>query len=535
MTASNEVAIPRGAAVEQNSATPQTPELQEDRQADHAVRRAAALAMGGPTKLARRASTGQLNARERVALLFDEGTFAEWGLFATSPLDADKDVTPADGKVTGTGDIDGRRAAVIAYDFTVKGASSSATSNKKMHHLKELSSSRGVPLVYLAESTGVRMPDIMGGTGMGNSNDRTRFLRRRDSPWASAVFGYAFGSAAWHTVSSDFAVFRKGAVMAVSSPGLVSRATGQEVDREELGGWRVHSQVTGFADAVADTDEEAVALVRQFLGYLPAHNGVAPPEASVPEGSGARAEDLRTIVPKSRSQVYDVRKVIEVIADVGSMFLIKDAFGKSLVTCLARVGGRSVGVIANNPKFKGGAIDAAACDKATSFLVLCDSYNIPIIFLVDQPGFLIGLEAERNKVAGKVINWMNALSLVTVPKLTVILRKDYGQAFVNMGGGFIADAAAAWWSAEVSFMDPRSAVSVVHGIEPAEDPELFEEKLTEMTRDATAYDVARVYGVQDVIDPVDTRAYLIRALADHHLNRTAGVGEHLLSNWPTSY
>lgn len=507
----------------------------DDAESVHARRRDAALAMGGAEKLKKRADAGELNARERVDLLFDERSFAESGLFATSPVDADKDRTPADGKVTGTGDIDGRRAATIAYDFTVKGASSSSVSNKKMQHMKGLAARTGMPLVYLAESTGVRMPDVMGGAGLGAADDRDRFLRRRESPWVSAVFGHAFGSAAWHTVSSDFAVFRKGSVMAVSSPLLVSRATGREVDREELGGWRMHAEVTGIADAVADTDEEAVEYVRRFLSYLPSHNGQAPPMAPVAEGSGERGHELDTVVPKSSSQVYDVRKVIEIIADVDSVFPIKSRYGKSLVTCLARIGGQPVGVIANNPIFKGGAIDTAACDKATSFLVLCDSYNIPVVHLVDQPGFLIGPEAERNKVIGKVINWMNALSQVTVPKVTVMMRKNYGQAYVNMGGAFTADATAAWWSAEVSFMDPRSAVSVVHGIEPDDDPERYDRHLREMARESTAYDVARVYGVQDVIAPADTRSFIRTALRDNALARTAGVGEHLLSNWPTSY
>lgn len=501
----------------------------------HEERRAAALAMGGEAKLAKRRAAGVLNVRERVDLLVDEGTFHELGLYATSPVDADKDVTPADGKVTGTGDVGGRRTALIAYDFTVKGASSSSVSNKKMAHLKDMAARCGMPLVFLTESTGVRMPDVMGGTGMGNGNEKDRFRRNRQSPWATAVFGYAFGSATWHTVCADFAVFRKGTVMAVSSPGLVSRATGQEVDGEVLGGWKVHADVTGLADAVADTDEEAIALVRRFLSYLPAHNGEAPPVVAVPDGSGSRAEELRTLVPESRTQVYDMRKVLEVVADEGSVFPIKARFGKSLVTALARVNGQSVGFIANNPMFKGGAIDADACDKATSFLVLCDSYNIPVVFMVDQPGFLIGLEAERNKVAGKVINWMNALSQVTVPKVTVMLRKNYGQAYVNMGGAGTADASAAWWSAEVSFMDPRSAVGVVHGITEEEHPEEYARRLDEMARDSTGYDVARVYGVHDVIDPADTRDYIVRSLRDNHLARTNGVGEHLLSGWPTSF
>ena len=505
------------------------------REQEHEERRAAALAMGGPKKLEQRRAEGKLNARERIALMLDPGTFRESGLFTTSAVDADRDKTPADGKVTGTGEVDGRRAAVIAYDFTVKGSSSSPVSNKKMSHFKELVVQVGMPLVYLSESTGVRMPDAMGGTGMGAANSKKRFLRQRESPWASAAFGYCFGSAAWHTVSADFAVFRKGSVLAVSSPGLVSRATGQQVDAQELGGWKVHAEVTGYADAVADTDEEAIELIRRFLSYLPSHNGETPPVAPIPSGSGERAAELNDIVPQTRTQTYDVRKVIEIVADTGSVFPIKARYGKSLDTSLVRIGGQSVGIIANNPMFKGGALDGPACDKATSFLVLCDSYNIPVVFLVDQPGFLIGLEAERNKIAGKVINWMNALSLVTVPKIAVTLRKNYGQAYINMGGGLTADTTAGWWSTEVSFMDPTSAVSVVHGVDAESDPELYAQRLAEMAKGTTAYDVARVFGVEQVIDPAETRDFILGALKDHYRARTNGIGEHLLRAWPTSY
>ena len=316
---------------------------------------------------------------------------------------------------------------------------------------------------------------------------------------------------------------------------LVSRATGQHVDAQELGGWKVHAEVTGYADAVADTDEEAIELIRRFLSYLPSHNGETPPVAPIPSGSGERAAELNDIVPQARTQTYDVRKVIEIVADTGSVFPIKARYGKSLETSLVRIGGQSVGIIANTPMFKGGALDGPACDKATSFLVLCDSYNIPVVFLVDQPGFLIGLEAERNKIAGKVINWMNALSLVTVPKIAVTLRKNYGQAYINMGGGLTADTTAGWWSTEVSFMDPTSAVSVVHGVDAESDPELYAQRLAEMAKGTTAYDVARVFGVEQVIDPAETRDFILGALKDHYRARTNGIGEHLLRAWPTSY
>lgn len=507
----------------------------EDRATEDQSRRAAALAMGGEEKLRQRADTGALNARERVDRLFDDGTFREYGVFATSQVLADKNKTPADGKVTGTGNINGRPVSAVAYDFTVKGASSSPVSNRKMQHMKDMAQRSGYPVVYLSESTGVRMPDIMGGTGMGSMNDRTRFLRGRESPWAAGIFGFSFGSAAWHAVASDFSVIRKSATMAVSSPKLVEMATGQKIDSEELGGWRVHTEVTGLVDRVADTDEEAIDTIREFLSYLPSHNQEAPPVVPVAPGSGSQLGELESMVPVEPSKVYDMRKVIATIMDAESLFELKPRFAKNMVTALARIDGQTVGVIANNPMFKGGAIDADACDKAINMLVLCDSYNIPIVFLVDQPGFLVGMEAERVKIAGKVINWMNALSHVTVPKVTVMLRKNYGQAFVNMGGAETSHAVAAWWSAQVSFMDPRSGASIVYGIDPETDQDAYQRGYEQMAKGTTAYDIASVYGVHDVIDPADTRDFLLDALRANYLYRTSGVGEHRLSLWPSSF
>ena len=507
----------------------------EDAVSDHKRRTEKAMAMGGPDKLANRAKTGALNARQRVDMLFDSNSFRETGLFGTSNRPEDRASTPADGKVCGFGAVAGRSAGVVAYDFTVKGASSSATSNKKMQHIKDVGAERGIPVVYFCESTGVRMPDIMGGVGMGGMSDKTRFLRRRESPWVSAVFGYAFGSAAWHAVAADFAVMTKGSVMAVSSPGLVAMATGQDVDKEVLGGWKLHSEVTGFADAVAENDEEAIELIQRFLSYLPGHNQELPPTVPAADSSGDRSDALSDIVPDSPSQVYDIRKVIDVIADDESVMEMKPRYARNMVTALTRFDGQSVGVVANNPLYKGGAIDAHACDKVTSFLVLCDSYNIPIVFLVDQPGFLIGVEAERQKIAGKVINWMNALSLCTVPKVTVILRKSYGQAFVNMGAANTADTVATWFTADVSFMDPRSAVRVVHGKTREEGPEEYDRNLAAMARENSGYDLASVYGAQDVIDPRETRGFILDSLNTYTRRRSGGVGEHLLSNWPTSF
>ncbi len=490
--------------------------------------------MGGERKLSRRRQTGILSARERIDLLLDPGTFREQGLFGVSYIPEMRESTPADGKITGFGKVEGRRVGVVGYDFTVKGSSSSYTNNRKMSHVKDVGGRRGFPVVYLGESTGVRMPDIMG-EGMGMNVEGNRFLRTREAPWAAAVLGNAFGSAAWHACCSDFCVMRKGAVMAVASPRVVSMSLGKEVSPEELGGWQILAEHSGFADVVVDTDQQAVESIRRFLGYLPTNNRLAPPVAAVPDGSDEAVKGILDLIPDSRSQVYDVRKVIRAIVDRDSVFEIKERFGRSITTVLARIDGRPVGVIANNPQFKGGAVDADACSKATDFIVLCDCYNVPLVFLQDQPGFLIGPEAEKRGVIGKVINWMNALLQVTVPKISIILRKSYGRAFINMGGAGIADEIAAWWTTEVSFMDPRTAVMVVHGIKEEDDPERFNTLLAEMARHGSAYDLAAVFGVKEVLDPRETREYLKEMLDTHTLRLSGGVGQHRLSNWPTSF
>jgi acetyl-CoA carboxylase carboxyltransferase component len=255
----------------------------------------------------------------------------------------------------------------------------------------------------------------------------------------------------------------------------------------------------------------------------------------VPAGSGDACRKILEIVPESRNQVYDVRKAIAAIVDTGSSFELKERYGRSVATVLARLDGKSVGILANNPMYKGGALDADACQKATSFMVLCDSFNIPIVFLVDVPGFLIGVEGELRGMPGKVINWMNALSLVTVPRVTVIMRKSYGQAFINMGGGRNTDELACWPSADLGFMDPRVSVNVLYGVKEQDDPERFKELVAQVNRDTTPWELARLYEAQHVIDPRDTRDFLIRMLAIHRRRMKNGVGEHKLASWPTSY
>jgi acetyl-CoA carboxylase carboxyltransferase component len=406
---------------------------------------------------------------------------------------------------------------------------------KKIGHVKRAAVSRGLPLVFLGESSGARLPDNMGARGMGSllAQDPQQYLRARETPWVSAALGLCYGSSTWYCVLADFNVMRKGAIIAVSSSLLASLAMNDTVDAEELGGWRVHAELTGFADQVVDTDEQAIDAIKTFLSYLPGNSSEAPPRGAVPAGPGERVREILGILPESRTQVYDMRRILQCIVDNESFFELKARFGKAAVTALARLDGRTVGLVANNPLYKGGALDADACDKIVSFLVLCDSYNIPILMFVDTPGFSIGVEAERKRAPGKIMNFMNALALVTVPKLTVLVRKTYGQAYINMGGGRNSDEFLAWPTAEVSFMDPRYAVTVVSGLKPG-DPG-FDEKRRIMEKDSSVYDIASIYAVQDVIRPEATRDYLVRMLEVHQLRVTRGVGRHLMATWPTSF
>ena len=504
--------------------------------AEYETRRAKALGMGGPDKIARRKKAGQLNARERVAALVDENSFIESGLFGTSgvyPNEAEE--TPTDGKIAGFGKINGRDVAVVVNDFTVKGASTSATNGKKVGHMRRTATERGMPFVIIGESTGARLPDAMGARGMGQllGNDNTQFRRTRETPMAAAVVGPSFGSSAWFACLSDFAVMQKGATMAVSSPRLIEMALNEKVNLDELGGWRLHTETTGLIDQVVDTEEEMFIAIKQFLSYLPSHNNEAPPVVPVPAGSGAEMANILSLVPEKRTQVYDMRKIIKCMVDKDSMFELKPRFGKSAVVALSRMNGKSVGIVANNPLHRGGALDADACRKIVDFLVMCDSFNIPIVLLVDTPGFQIGTEAEKAGAPGKIMNFMNAMTILTVPRLSVILRKSYGRAYVCMGGGRHSDDISAWPSAEISFMSPEFATTIVHGVKPG-DPD-FDARLAEIEQGSDVWGLASVYAAQAVIRPEETRDYLIRMLEVYQLRMTKGVGQHLMRTWPTSY
>lgn len=506
----------------------------EDVLDEYAQRKKVAYAMGGSDKLAKRREQGRLNARERLDVLLDEGSFFESGLFAKGIRPEARHKTPADGKIAGFGRVDGREIAVISNDFTVVGATSSAVNGKKIRHMREVASKRGLPLVFLGESAGARMPDRMGAAGRAMlGQDAAEYLRDRKTPWVSALLGDCYGSSTWYACMSDFVVMRKGSTLAVASTRVTSVAINQPVEAEDLGGWRLHTGSTGLVDLAVDTDEEALEAVRVFLSYLPRHNSEMPPRQEAYSEPEKSADHILEILPETRNAVYDVRDILRCVVDGDSLFELKARFGKSICTSLARIEGRSVGILANNPKFKGGAIDVDAMRKAVSFLVLCDSYNVPVVFMVDQPGFLIGIDGEKRWAPGRIMNWMNAISLVSTPKISVIMRKSYGQAYLNMGGGRNSDEVLSWPMADLGFVDPALGVQMLHKVKRSEDPERFDELLADLKQDSTAYSLAELYETHAIIDPRETRQSLARLLEVHALK--GEVGEHKLATWPTSY
>ncbi len=506
-------------------------------------RKARALEMGGEEKVGKQHARGRFTARERIEQLIDPGSFFEIGILNHSDESGMEDKTPADSKVAGYGKIDGRPVVMLANDFTVLASTSSRVAMHKERELKMMAALRGYPVVYLSESGGARMPDIMGAEGLASYGGRgtDTFLqmmtRERQTPLVTAVMGECYGMGTWMACLADFVVQVKGSAMGVSGPRVLELALSESVTDEELGGCQIHSEITGMTDRVAEDEEECFQIIRQYLAYLPSHNDQLPPLGSVPEGSGADMGQVLECLPEKRNMAYDMHNILNCIVDKGSLFPLKPAFGQTVITALARVKGRVVGIVANQPMFQAGAMDTDGIDKVISFICLCDSFNIPLLFFHDIPGFLVGKDAERKRVAGRVINYMNALALVTVPKISIVIRKSYGMAFWNMcGSGCAPDFLVAWPTAEISFVSPEIAANVVFGGKgPASDKGPREEQIQQMLDDASPYKAAGMHYLHDVIDPRDTRDYIDQALEICQESRTKGIGEHKLANWPTKF
>lgn len=498
------------------------------------------LQMGGAQKIKKQHAKGRFTARERIEKLLDPGSFMEMGLFAHSDFPGMENRTPADGLICGYGLINGRRVAVIVNDFTVLASTNAKVNLKKLLAFKrQVKEKIQVPLIFLGEAGGARMPDCQGSKGVceltGHDSEglRPEYTHFRAQPFIFAALGECYGVADFQANLADFVVQVKGSAISVSGPRALGRAIGQSYSGEEMGGWKIHSKITGLADRIAENEEECFHIIREYLGYMPNNHSETPPVSVVPEGSEEGLDRILRILPENRRRAYDMHPIVECIVDGGKFFELKSEFGDMLITALARIGGEVVGIVASNPIVNMGATDTDALDKMMSFFCLCDSYNIPLIFLHDTPGHMVGKEAEIKRVGGKVVNALQCLFQVTVPKIAIIVRKSYGQATVNMGGmGAEPDFLAAWPTAEIGFMDPLIAADVVYGNFSEDEREKLLEK---MIGDNSPYPAAGAYYIQDIIDPRETRNYLIKVLRIVRDSKNRGISEHRLANWPTNF
>lgn len=506
-------------------------------------RRAKAAELGGAEQVAAQHARGRLTARERIAKLTDAGTsFREFGMLNVSERPEMADRTPADARITGIGMIHNRKTSICADDRTALGGSDGwVGSFMKRPRLHTLFTQKGYPEIYLGDNLGgLRLPDGMGSAGMSRAPLPPPLLKDpRETPRVAAIMGECFGEPSWMASLADFVVMLKNGCMGAAGPRILKIAIGEEITPWELGGWDLRYNQTGEVDKVAENDEECLNIIREYLTYMPAHNGEEPPIVPTKDPADRRIDDIGKIVPDELNKGYDMHRVIKRVADDGKIFELKAGFGKSLITCLARLSGRVVGFIANNPFFDAGAPSVQSCEKAASFICLCDSFNIPLIHLADVPGMFPGSISEKQKLPAKIINWLEAQNLATVPKLSIIMRKSYGIGYnVMMQPCETADFVVAWPTASVSFVDPTVGVELVEGrrIEASPNPRELRERLKqEWATETTPWKAAEGGYFDDVIDPRDTRRWLIDTLDIIVGYRRNLIGEHKLRVWPTKF
>ncbi|MGQ3069854.1 MAG: carboxyl transferase domain-containing protein [Ferrovibrionaceae bacterium] len=471
-----------------------------------------------PDAIARLRRRGALTARERIALLCDTGSFREFGgLALVEGLDRD---APADGLVAGTALIGGRPAAVVAQDFSVFGGSAGHLGSTKFDRAVALALAHGMPLAMLLDGGGHRIQDGQNSRAYAHGAPVFHDLARLSGwvPVVAAMLGAGFAANTNYAGMADFVVMVRGrSTMGLAGPALVKAGTGEVIDVQALGGAEAQVDRHGLADLGVDNEEEAIAAVRRFLSYLPVNARIPAPLASVPDEDPARAEALLALVPANTRRSYDVARVIDHIADTDSVFALKPTFAPNIVTTFARLAGRPVGFVANQALALGGMLDAAACEKAARFIAQCDAFGLPLIYLIDVPGFSIGSEAERSALGRRSAKLLFELGHATVPRISVVLRKGYGLGYVAMAGGrsFDADASFAWPTAEICAMSVEGSVDVAYRADyaAAPDPAARRRELIAGIRDRIGpLQAAEGFGIDDLIDPRTTRARLIEVL-----------------------
>ena len=451
----------------------------------------------------------------------DEGTFTELGIHARphfSQRAMEGVDAPADGVITGYGKVDGRLVAVAAYDFTVMAGSMGMTGELKVTRLRELALTKRIPFVWLLDSAGARIQEAVGSLFAGSGHlFREEVVASGVIPQVAALMGPCAAGTAYIPGLADFVPMVKGrGSMALAGPHLVRAAIGEDVTQEELGGSRVHTRKSGVGDLEVDSDEECIAEIRRYLSFFPSHCEESPPLAPSTDPVDRADEELLDVLPPSNRQPYDMYEVIRRVVDHGDYLDIKGRWARTIITCLARMGGRPVGIVANQPRQLGGILDNDSADKAARFVNLCDAFGIPLVFLQDVPGFMVGTKVEEAGIIRHGAKMLYAVANATVPKVTVVLRKAYGAGYYVMcGRAYEPDLIVAWPSAEISVMGAEGAVEIIFRkqVEAADDPAAKRAELVENFRKIIdVYVAAGNDMIDDVIDPRETRPVICRAL-----------------------
>jgi acetyl-CoA carboxylase carboxyltransferase component len=524
MTGENEMS-------EQVVSAPQAPQMQ-DLLEQMRVARERVLDGSRAEAVGRQHAKGKMTARERIAYLADPGSFVEHGALVAPVEDNEFNkgiAAPADGIVTGHARIEGRPFALIAADFTVLGGSIGTIGMHKMLRAARRAGQAGIPLVMLQEGGGHRIQDGQDSRHFSQGFGIWDALSQMSGwiPIVSAMMGPGFAAATNFSALADLVVMVRGtASMGMAGPALVKAGTGEEATIEQLGGASMQVDKHGIAHLGVDSDAECLDAIRRFLSYLPSNCGQPAPCAPTDDPSERADESLLEMVPTNLRKAYDMRKVVATLADVGSMFEVQPTYARNIVCAMARLAGRPVGFIANQPMHLGGMLDTPACEKAAHFIAVCDAFGLPLIYLIDVPGFAIGSGAEKSGLGRRSARMLYELGSSTVPRISVTLRKGYGAAFVAMNGGqpsFDAEACLAWPSAEICAMSVEGAVDVVYrkDYEAADDPMRRRQDIIDrFRRNLGALRSAEHFFVDDVIDPRDTRKVLIQTLSAAPTRRT---------------
>jgi propionyl-CoA carboxylase beta chain len=483
-------------------------------------RSAAAEEGGGQVRLEKQRASGKMTARERLDFFLDEGSFEEFDKFVvhrSSDFGLDKQRFPGDGVVTGHGLVDGREVFVFAQDFTVFGGSLSETHAQKICKIMDLAMKTGAPVVGLNDSGGARIQE--GVVSLGGYADI--FLRNTLAsgvvPQISCILGPCAGGAVYSPAITDFNVMVKDtSYMFITGPDVIKTVTHEDVTKDELGGAMTHNARSGVAHYAADSDEHALRLTRELLSFIPSNNMEDPPFLATSDPSDRSDEALNSMVPEAPTQPYDIRDIIHNVVDDGYFFEVQEHYAPNIVIGFARLGGYSVGIVANQPAFLAGVLDIDASVKAARFVRFCDCFNIPLITFEDVPGFLPGVNQEHQGIIRHGAKLLYAFAEATVPKITVITRKAYGGAYCVMASKHIrTDVNFAYPTAEIAVMGAEGAVGVLLRREIAENDEAFRRaKVTEFEEKfANPYIAAERGFVDEVIEPRFTRPKLIRALS----------------------